>query len=56
MTMVMTHKAKGKFNPKWEGPFVVEKVLSNRVYRLINPNNDMLMMSINEKFLKKYYP
>jgi len=22
--MVMTHKIKGKFQPKWEGPFVVE--------------------------------
>ena len=24
--MVMTHKTKGKFQPKWEGPFVVESV------------------------------
>ena len=23
--MVMTHKAKGKFQPKWEGPFVVSR-------------------------------
>ena len=22
--LVMTHKTKGKFQPKWEGPFVVE--------------------------------
>ena len=27
--MVMTHKTKGKFQPKWEGPFVVESVYSN---------------------------
>jgi len=27
--MVMTHKTKGKFQPKWEGPFVIETVYSN---------------------------
>ena len=26
--LVMTHKTKGKFQPKWEGPFVVESVYS----------------------------
>ena len=50
--MVMIHKAKGKFQPKWEGPFVVESVDSNGAYRLINPEGDLLMMSINGKFLK----
>ena len=54
--MVMTHKMKRKFQPKWEGPFVVESVYSNRAYRLINTEDDILMMLINDKFLKKYYP
>jgi len=54
--MVMTHKTKGKFQPKWEGLYVVESVYLNRAYRFITPNGDMLMMPINEKFLKKYYP
>jgi len=27
--MVMTHKTKGKFQPKWEGLFVIETVYSN---------------------------
>ena len=54
--MVMTHKTKGKFQPKWEGPFVVESVYSNVSYRLITSNGDTLMMPINGKFLKKYYP
>jgi len=54
--MVMTHKTKGKFNPKWEILFVVEIVYSNGAYRLTNPNGDTLMMSINSKYLKKYYP
>ena len=54
--MVMTYKTKGKFLPKWEGPFVVESVYSNGAYRLIIPDGDTLMMPINSKFLKKYYP
>jgi len=35
---------------------LVETVYSNGTYRLSNLNGDMLMMPINEKFLKKYYP
>ena len=47
--MVMTHhKTKGKFQPKWEGPFVVESVYSNRAYRLITPDGDTLMMPLEE--------
>jgi len=49
--MVMTHKTKSKFEPKWEGPFVAESVYSNKAYRLTKPNDDILMMSINGKFL-----
>jgi len=51
----MTHKMKEKFQPKWEGPFVVESVYLNGAYRLINSEGDILMMPINGKFLKKYY-
>ena len=54
--MVMTHKTKRKFQPKWEGPFVVESVYSNGTYRLITSDDDMLMMPSNDKFSKKYYP
>ena len=54
--MVMTHKTKGKFQPKWEGPFVVESVYSNGAYRLITSDGNTLMMPINGKFLKEYYP
>jgi len=53
--MDMIHKTKGKFQPKWERPFMVEIVHSNISYRLTNPNGDTLMMPINSKFLKKYY-
>jgi len=35
---------------------MVETVYSNGVYRLANPNGDTLMIPIDDKFLKKYYP
>jgi hypothetical protein len=54
--MVLNSKKNGKFQPKWEGPFVVETVYSNDAYRLVNQDGDKLMMPINGKFLKKYYP
>ena len=54
--MVMTHKTKGKFQPKWKGPFMVETVYSSGAYRLVNPNGDTLIMSINGKFLKNTIP
>src|SRR4051812_48039328 len=54
--MVMTHKTKDKFQAKWEGPFVVESVYSNGDYCLANANGDIIMMPINGKFLKRYYP
>lgn len=52
--MIVTHKSKGKFQQKWEGLFVVESVYSNGAYQLGKPNNKVLMVSINSKFLKKY--
>ena len=35
---------------------MVEPVYSNGEYHLINPEGDILMMPINDKFLKRYYP
>ena len=54
--MIMMHKTKGKFQLKWEGPFVIETVYSNGAYRLMTSDGDLLMMPINGRFLKKYYP
>jgi hypothetical protein len=54
--MVLNSKKKDKFQPKWEGPFIVETVYSNGAYRLVDQHGHKLMMPINGKFLKKYYP
>ena len=54
--MVFAHKSKGKFEPKWEGPFVIHKVFSSGAYALLNMEGDICMLPINDKFLKRYYP
>ncbi|XXG85698.1 hypothetical protein AAC387_Pa11g0732 [Persea americana] len=54
--MVFAHKSEGKFEPKWEGPFVIDKVFSNGTYALLNMEGDRCMLPINDKFLKQYYP
>src|SRR5436190_10335950 len=53
--MEIAHKSKGKFQPKWEGSFIVETVYSNGAYRLIKMEGNVVMMPINGKYLKKYY-
>src|SRR3954466_15984326 len=53
--METAHKSRGKFQPKWKGPFIVETVYSNGAYRLITMEGNIVMMPINEKYLKKYY-
>ena len=54
--MVFANKSKGKFEPKWKGPFVIDKVFSNGTYALLNMEGDRCMLPINGKFLKWYYP
>ena len=54
--MIMTHKTKRKFQPKWERAFVVESFYSNGAYHLIISDGDTLMILIKSRFLKKYYP
>ena len=33
--IVMTHKTKGKFEPKWKGPYVIEQVYDGGAYQLV---------------------
>src|SRR5436189_5676035 len=45
--METTHESKAKFQPKWEGSFVIETVYSNGAYRLTTMEGYVLMMPIN---------
>lgn len=34
------YKDKGKFEPKWEGPYVIDKVYSNGAYAILTLEGD----------------
>ena len=54
--IIVTRRTKGKLEPKWEGPYVIEKVYSNGAYLLITMDGDRIIPPTNARFLKKYYP
>jgi len=53
--IVVTHKTKGKFEPKWEGPYVIEQVYDGGAYQLVDQQGARPMPPINGRFLKKYF-
>ncbi|GMP37682.1 hypothetical protein CsSME_00009264 [Camellia sinensis var. sinensis] len=53
--IVVSRRTKGKLKPKWEGPYVIEKVYSNGAYLLITMDGDRIISLTNAKFLKRYY-
>ena len=53
--IVLIGKGKGKFEPKWEGPYVIEQVYDGGAYQLIDQEGVRPMPPINGKFLKKYF-
>ena len=53
--IVVTHKTKGKFEPKWEGPYVIEQVSDKGAYQLVDSQGVRPMPPINGRFLKKIF-
>ena len=53
--IVVTHKTKGKFEPKWEGPYIIEQAYDGGAYQLIDHHGNRPMPPINGRFLKKYF-
>ena len=51
--ITVTHKTTGKFEPKWEGPHVIEQGYDGGAYQLVDPQGSWPMPPINGRFLKK---
>jgi len=49
-------KVLGKWSPNWDGPYVIEKVLSGNAYAIREVNTNSYIDSINGKYLKIYRP
>lgn len=46
----------GKWPSKWEGPFIVDRILGNGAYHLHDRDGELHHMPINGQHLKRYYP
>jgi hypothetical protein len=53
--IVVTQKTRGKFEPKWEGPYAIEQAYDGGAYQLVDPQGVRPMPPINGRFLKKYF-
>jgi hypothetical protein len=53
--IVITHKMRGKFEPKWEGPFIIEQVYDGGTYQLVDHQGLHPMPPVNGRYLKKYF-
>ena len=51
--MNITHRMQSKFEPKWEGPYIVKDVYSSGAYRIISPNGKYCPPPVNGRFLKR---
>jgi hypothetical protein len=46
----------GKWSPNWEGPYRIEEVILGNSYMVQSVQGISLPMTLNRKYLKKYYP
>ena len=53
--IVIHRKTPGKFEPKWEGPYVVTKVFPKGAYELSDSDGNLVYACVNGKFVKKYF-
>jgi len=51
--IAINRKTQRKFESKWEGPYVVTKVISKGAHELSNHNGQIVYACVNGKFVKK---
>ncbi|KAG2546243.1 hypothetical protein PVAP13_9KG043229 [Panicum virgatum] len=49
--IVVTHKTKGKFEPKWEGPYIIEQAYDGGAYQLVDHQGARPCPPINGRIL-----
>ena len=53
--IVINRKSAGKFEPKWEGPYVITKVFPKGAYELSNEEGKTVYSCVNGKFVKMFF-
>ncbi|KAA0045647.1 uncharacterized protein E6C27_scaffold243G001590 [Cucumis melo var. makuwa] len=52
--IITTRHMGNKFTPKWDEPYIVKEVFTNRAYKIIDKDG-LRIAPTNGKFLKKFY-
>lgn len=52
--IIITRKTGGKFQPKWDGPYLVTHAFTNGAYKIVDKDG-LQIGPINGKFLKRFY-
>ncbi|XP_024163741.1 uncharacterized protein LOC112170631 [Rosa chinensis] len=47
---------RGKWTPRWEGPYIIYKILEKGAFHLKDLDGDIHHNPINGRYLKKYFP
>ena len=56
LVLCLPEKKKDKLKPKWEGPFIIDKVLTGRAYGLRNASDNKLELNPwNAAILRRFY-
>nr|XP_009780399.1 PREDICTED: uncharacterized protein K02A2.6-like [Nicotiana sylvestris] len=55
LRIIVEEKAKGKFTPNWQGPYLIKKVLSKGALHLADIDGKVTDISINVDAVKRYY-
>ena len=56
LVLCLPEKKKDKLKPKWEGPFIIDKVLTGGAYRLCNASDNRLEPNPwNAARLRRFY-
>ncbi|XP_024156331.1 uncharacterized protein LOC112164357 [Rosa chinensis] len=48
--------SRGKWIPRWEGPYIIYKILAKGAFHLKDLDGDIHYNPINDRYLKKYFP
>lgn len=54
--LTMKEQDKGKLSPNWEGPYIIEEVISDDKFTLAKHDGKSLPRTWHANTLKKYYP
>ena len=50
------HDPRGKFKPKWAGPYVIKTIFSRGAVQIMDLDGEVFVNPTNMDQLKKYYP